>query len=180
MRPCLIGLDQIFTPLSLYSYLYLYLSSLLYETWFNWAGSDFSLRFTHLSFCPLISPVHDPFIYIHQLQKSTHIYLTAMQGLGWANIVQWRARRKSSFVWVRAATAHWFAADRDPPTDRLISTLHFSPVWTQFIAASAFFFFFFYVYIYICMYVGFSVIPVPLRQYNWYHSTSLLYTLLVP
>ena len=135
------------------------------ETWFNWPGSDFSLRFTHLSLLPLISPAHDPFIYIHLLQKcpriSTICNTRPIIGEEGSNKHCPMKGRKSSFVWVRAAATrrHWFAADRDPPADRLISTLHFSTLWTQFIA--------FYIYL-ASPYHCYTVV----LTFLWWHRTT--------
>ena len=85
-------------------------------TRFNWASSDFSLRFTHLSFSTLISPPRSFYIYT-QLQQKSAIHIIAMEKQTLSS-----ERQEIFFCVSYSCGKHWFAADGDfPQTDRLIS-----------------------------------------------------------
>ena len=89
-------------------------------TRFNWASSDFSLRFTHLSPLPLISPVHDPFIYIRRTTRNVRqIFLVLSNRDEVVQTLSNGEQTQEIFSCVSYSCGkHWFAADRTFPTDR--------------------------------------------------------------
>ena len=89
-------------------------------TRFNWASSDFSLRFTQLSPLPLISPVHDPFIYIRRTTRNVRqIFLVLSNRDKVVQTLSNGEQTQEIFSCVSYSCGkHWFAADRTFPTDR--------------------------------------------------------------